>query len=510
MRAKLYCTVFITGASVMVIEILASRLVAPYFGNSIFVWTSIIGVIMASLSVGYWWGGRVADKEPNEKSLSRIIFYSSILTAVIPLLSTPILMLCMFFGLKLGSVFSAAVILSVPSVLLGSVSPYAVRLSASKVQTVGETAGSLYSVSTVGSIVGTFLTGFVLIPHFGVKTVFFILSMVLFLTSLNLSGKKFFSQLTIIFLITVFFSLYQTRSVDALLTVPGVIYQKDTPYNKIRVIEDEKQGTRSLILDLGTQGGIYLNSSESAYPYADFFHAAFALKKNSSNALFLGTGAGVGQASYLRRHPELFIDSVDIDPDVIKVAKKYFFLNESEHLRFHSEDARFFLSNSDKKYDFIVMDVFGSDHSTPPHIVTTEMFGEMRDHMVYDGVFVANVIGSTEGKHSVFIRAFMKTALSQFNCVYVLPLRGYNLSVIQNIILLAQDTPECLTRQGFKDALSEIPYDLGHVNWSDVEYVLVPGDVDYSSAPLLTDDYVPADYLNSYVTEEIVNRMIRK
>ena len=180
--------VFLCGAVVMVYEIAGSRVVAPHFGTSIYVWTSLIGVILASLSLGYWLGGKIADKNPSFRNLSQIILISAIIIALTTLVKENILgfLSINFNGMIMRTLLAAIFLFSPASILLGMVSPYAVRLKLKSVQTSGATVGNLYAISTLGSILGTFLAGFILIPLIGTTNILYLIAAILVIVSLSL------------------------------------------------------------------------------------------------------------------------------------------------------------------------------------------------------------------------------------------------------------------------------------------------------------------------------------
>jgi len=501
---KLKAAVFISGMAVMIIEILGSRLIAPYFGNSIFVWTSIIGVVLASLSLGYYFGGRLADKEPSIEKLSQILLYAGLAVCFIPAISTPILLLSTLFGLKFGSITASLILLSIPSILLGVVSPYAVKLETKKLGVLGKTAGNLYAISTFGSIIGTFLTGFVLIPLIGVKSILYLVALLLFSASIILSIQNKIKVLASIG-IMVMIIIYIAPKSEALDSA-GLVYSHDTPYYHITVRDGEKWGRnlRNLHLDIGLQGGMFLDTNESIYPYSYFFQVPFTLREDIRDVLSLGTGAGITQSSLIKHYPDVRVDTVDIDSEVARVASEYFGFVESEKLRFYLDDARFFLTNSQKKYDLIILDAFTSDPSTPPHLTTTEMLGGIKDHLNEEGIFAANVIASIDGQYSHFFKNFAKTCRGQFSCVHILPMSG-ELEELQNIIIIGMDSSECIGKEDLRILLRTLPEN-PIVDWKTYSANLMFDDLNLTGASVLTDDYAPVEYLQMKASEKVVQR----
>jgi hypothetical protein len=184
--------VFTSGAVVMILEMTGSRILAPYVGGSLPVWTGLIGIILGSLSLGYVLGGRLADKNPNTMLLAFILFVSSIFLGIIPLLSKLLLPIITSLtqDVRVSAVFSTILLFSIPSILLGTVSPYAIRLKLEDIKSSGETAGRLYAISTIGSIIGTFLAGFFLIAYLGSHTIFYLLAVTLFQKTWEISFPR--------------------------------------------------------------------------------------------------------------------------------------------------------------------------------------------------------------------------------------------------------------------------------------------------------------------------------
>ena len=207
--------VFICGAVVMILELVGSRVLAPYVGTSIIVWTSLIGIILGSLSLGYWWGGKIADRKPNYKTFSMIIFIPAVYIGLITFLKSIVLEFLQnnIFSIHIGATLATLILFAPPSVLLGMISPYAVRLKIRDLDHSGATVGSLYAISTIGSIVGTFLAGFVLIAYCGSTNILLILSLILILTSIIAYSKSRLMVKTLI-MISISFSFIAVHSYD--------------------------------------------------------------------------------------------------------------------------------------------------------------------------------------------------------------------------------------------------------------------------------------------------------
>ena len=485
-KYTLETAVFVCGAVVMVFEIVGSRVLGPYFGTSIFVWTSLIGVILGSLSLGYHLGGKIADKKPNLNTLSLLIFLSSLFIGITLLIKDPLLIFLQVTttDIKTGSVLASLMLFVPASVLLGMVSPYAAKLKISSLNTSGSVIGNLYAISTTGSIVGTFLSGFYLIPQFGTNKLLAILSATLFVTSAILSANRFIKMWSLAFII-VFFGWAGINKNNALLAVGGLI-DVDTAYNRIWIYDrsDNKTGrvVRTLAVSKTANSAMFLNSDELVYEYTKYYHLAKHFNPNFKKSLMIG-GAGYSYPKdYLKKYPKATIDVVEIDPMMTELAKKHFKLKENESLNSYHEDGRVYLNKTQKKYDVIFGDAFGSYYSIPYQLTTREVVQRKYDILNEGGLVILNIISSIEGEKGKFLRAEYKTYKSVFPHVYLFPVGSPdNGTEVQNIMLVALKAKD---RPVFTNGDPKLDEYLGHL-WREE----ISNDV-----PILSDDYAPVDY----------------
>ena len=322
----LYAVVFVCGADLMALEIVGSRMLAPYFGNSIFVWGSLISVVLAALSLGYWLGGIVADRWPRLPVLALLIAIPGVLIALLPF-AYPGLnrgIAASDIGARLGPLVSSLILFLVPSVFLGAISPFAVRLQAKAVASVGSTAGGLYAVSTAGSIVGTLITAFYLIAVLGVANIVHGLGLVLLVVSagLFLGGRRTVHASLVLFagVVLVATMVWQSKTQAA---ESGLILEKDSFYNQIRLAEDGTQ--RYMDFENLRQSAMLLDDPwELRLRYTRFLSLAFTLIPEPKRVLVLGLGGGSFPKRLYRDFPNVVVDVADIDPEVIAIAKKYF------------------------------------------------------------------------------------------------------------------------------------------------------------------------------------------
>lgn len=437
---KLYLVVFLTGAIVMILELIGSRILAPIFGTSIFVWTSLIGVILGAMSLGYYYGGKIADKNPNLKFFSSIILSSGCLVFSILIIKDVVLYSGLFLGIKTGTVISAIFLFALPALFLGAVSPYAVRLSIKAVESSGNTVGNLYAVSTFGSIVGTFLAGFYLIPNFGSIAILYGIAIALFLISAFVYLEKKFAIRTILILL---FLIIFSSSVNA-MNGSNFIVDKDSIYNHIRVYDTENEDGRAIrIMSVENffDSGMFLDSDELVFEYSKFFRLGSIFNKNIKNAVIFGGAAYSVPKDFLLKNKNATIDVVEIDPMTTEIAKKYFRLKEDDRLNIYHQDARIFLNKADEgKYDIVYNDAFSSACAVPFHLTTKEAIEKIYNILNDDGVYVINLISAISGDHSDFFRAEYKTIKEKFKNVYVFPVKEYDegfLEVHQNIVIIA-------------------------------------------------------------------------
>lgn len=485
-RYLLDFAVFICGAVVMIFELVGSRILAPYFGASIYIWTSLIGVILGSLSFGYYLGGKIADRKPNLSSLSFIIFLSSFFIGLTIFIKDPLLhfFLTNFPDIKKGSFFVSLILFFPPSVLLGIVSPYAAKLRLEKLENSGSTVGNLYAISTAGSIFGTFLSGFYLIPYFGINKLLVILSMTLIIVSATLSVKKFIEIKLSVFVVLTFGWFTLVRQNSAFLE-KGFI-DVDTAYNRIWIYDyhDEltKKTIRKFLISGESNSRMFLFDDDLVSEYAKYFHLAKHFNPEFKRTLIIG-GAGYSYPKdFLLKYPEATIDVVEIDPMVTELAKKYFKLKENPRLTIYHEDGRAYLNKTRKKYDVIFGDAFNSHYSLPYQLTTKEAVQKYFEALNNDGIVIQNVISSMEGKRGRFLRAEYFTYKSVFPQVYLFPVRDpKNGGELQNVILVALKSEKGPT---FDDVDPIIDGYLQHLWKKEIE----------TDMPVLTDDYAPVDY----------------
>lgn len=478
--------VFVCGMVVMIFEIVGSRVFAPFFGTSTFVWTSLIGVILGSLSIGYWLGGKIADKHPKLQNLSLIIFGAAIAIGATTMIKSPLLFFLResILNIKYSSVIGALILFAPASVLLGMVTPYAVKLKMKNIDISGTTVGNLFAVSTIGSIAGTFLAGFYLIPQIGTTKLLILLSFVLAFTSIGVSLKHFLkTKLYALFLI--FLSFFATNILVKKYEANG-FFDIDTEYNRVWVYsyEDFKTGqlVKQMMIDGRNSSAIFVNNNELVREYAKYYHLVRHFNPSFKNALMIGGATYAFPKNFLETYPSAKIDVVEIDPKITELAKKYFGLKKNSRLNIYHEDARTYLHKTKKRYDVIFGDAFTSQYSVPYQLTTREAIQEKYNILSDDGLVILNLISAIKGEKGIFARAEYATYKDVFPQVYLFPIRNFsNGEETQNIILVALKSK---ILPSFENDDFELNQYLKHL-WKE-DIIL--------DVQMLTDDFAPVNY----------------
>ncbi|MFC1754139.1 spermidine synthase [Thermoproteota archaeon] len=483
----------------MVLEIMGSRLLAPVFGDSVFVWGSLIGIVMTSLALGYFIGGKMADRQPSFRSFSIIILAAGIFTILVPISSPLVLELVFYSGLddQFSPLLATTLLLTAPTTLLGMISPYAIRLTVKDITTIGGISGNLYSISTGGSIIGTFVTVFLLVPSFGVRSIIFSIGVLLIVVSLI--GLTNIEKIFVI-IIAASLMMPATSFIAGTLSIYSgdIVYQTDTPYNTLNVVDNQNKGVRTLWLNSMPHSSMYLNGSNtSVLLYTDYFHIAFVFNPDIENVLFIGGGGFSGPKKFLEDYPNVTVDVVEIDSQVVDIAKNYFNVNDDPRLRVYIEDGRKYLSRTDIKYDLIILDAYSKTYA-PFHLLTLEFLESIEEHLNPNGVLASNLISSLIGDTSDLIRAEYKTMNKVLPNVYLFYTRTSSLSQVQNIILIASMNSTNYNKMDLVEMSNNTP------KWSKKlgEYALTYFDEDIRTegVPVLSDDYAPAQSLLNPIT----------
>jgi spermidine synthase len=472
----------------------ASRVIAPYFGNSVYVWGSLIGVFLAALSVGYFLGGRVSTRWPQFGPFLALVFLAGAATYPIPHFSGAVLgqIAARDFGPRANPLLGSAALFFIPSALMATISPYAVRLRARSVEGVGDVAGRLYALSTLGSIAGTLLAAFVLISTFGVRSIIQILGateMTLAVVGLLWTRRAGAAAGAAAGMAVV---MLLARGVPA--EAANVIDVQDTVYHRITV-SDEGQ-IRYLRLDNYWQSARDQTAPlRTVFAYTDYLHLPILFDPGFRRVLFVGMGGGTAPGRFHHDYPQAQIEVVEIDPAVAAKARRFFGLPSDARLRVTIMDGRLWLRRATERYDLIIQDTYLID-TIPFHLATREFYQEAAARLNPHGVMASNVIGAVRGPQSRFFRAVYKTFQSVFPHVYVFPVGGGVPESLRNIILVGTGGPpltasEILARATALEQSGAVRVE----GFGPNAGALLEAPIDTHDVPILTDDYAPTDAL---------------
>lgn len=526
-RASLSFAVFVSGAVLLGVEIASSRVLAPFFGNSLYVWGALIGVVLTGLAIGYWVGGALADRWPAVHLLLAVMALGALLVLAIPFADDRVLRWVVDWdpGARLNPLVAAVVLFGPMSVVLAAVTPVAVRIAARSVDTLGRTAGRLFAVSTFGSIVGTFATAFVLIPEFGTNQLLAQgaaallagTALVAVARALPIVGVAGLAAAAGAAALSVslapeqtgrlspaaaenYSPVYRLRGGEAREQTDfeaeglDVLYRKESAYHAIAVVEDSL--SRYLRFDNSFQSAMNLKAPfTTPFEYPDYFSLALAYRPEAKRALFIGLGGGSGPKRFWRDFPQLDVDAVELDEEVVNVAYRYFGLPRDPRLEVAVEDGRRYLQKTDEKWDVILLDAYYSD-SVPFHLATREFLQLARSRLSPGGLVVANVIGSVEGSGSKLFRSFYRTYRSVFPSVAVHPvgLQG-DIQSLRNILVIAGSSA-FPSRAFLVDRWRELRERYPRVpNLREPIRTRYDKFVPTRDVPVLTDDYAPTDAL---------------
>jgi spermidine synthase len=389
--------VFTVGAGALGAEIAAARLMAPWFGASTIVWANTIAIVLVSLSVGYALGGRLADKDPRPEGLARIVLAASVLLAIVPFVSGPFLRLAvravdqLSAAIFVGSLVGVGVLIAIPLLLIGMVSPYALRLAVDTVDATGRTAGRLYSISTVGSLVGTFLAALLLIPFVGTRRTFLIFAAAMALAAVpQLTRGRVRAAVvpaTILALVALPTGTIKTADTGG----ARVIWEAETDYQYARVLQ-APDGERTLELDEGY--AVHSVYRPGRWLTGNYWDEMLALSLAGGHApprsvAILGDAAGTSARQIGHYFPHARIDAVELDGELTRVGHEYFDLG-GPNLHTHTADARPWLSATTRRFDVIMIDAYRQPY-IPFYLTTQEFFALVRDRLEPGGLAIVNV-----------------------------------------------------------------------------------------------------------------------
>ncbi|MDN5941671.1 MAG: fused MFS/spermidine synthase [Nitrospira sp.] len=415
-QLALYATVTLTGAAVMIVELLGTRIIGPFYGVSLYVWSSLIAVTLIALAAGYFLGGLLADRCPGVR-LAHIILSSALTTVAIPFMTGPILRATDSLGLRAGAFASALLLFTLPLTALAMVGPYVIKRATRDLTGVGTVAGSVYAISTVGSVAGTLLLGFFLLPMFGTRAIIFSLSLLLAMLAVlvawyegwtSTGPRSFRPLLTVSLFIGIGAATgfaAQAKSVEG-FTVRS---EAESLYGWVRVVDDEQRGYRLMLSDASVISAVDLKLDRSVLGYQQVLGLLPLIRPGASQALLIGLGGG--HVARDLKSKGIATDTIEIDPAVADAAQRFF--NFKPTGRFLVGDARYEVRRLTHHYDFIIHDCF-TGGSEPTHLLSREMLSELRGLLNEGGLLALNYVGFTTGEGSDAVAAVHRTLKGLF------------------------------------------------------------------------------------------------
>ncbi|HEV8434181.1 MAG TPA: fused MFS/spermidine synthase [Thermoanaerobaculia bacterium] len=492
--------VFVSGAILMALEMVASRFLAPQYGNSIIVWASLISVFLAGLSIGYWLGGAFADRLPSMNGVAAVLLTAGGFVLLIPL-AAPLVFAVAPADVRSGSLTAAVLLFLAPTVLMGSVSPYAIRLDAADRERLGRSAGVLYAISTCGSIFGTIATAFWLIPFAGIDNLTYMLGAAL--VGLATVVAVYAGARQRVMRIAIAAGASTALLIGAVVMASDstawqkwrrpqtsdtkLVYVHDSFYHHIAVTD--AAGTRSLKFDDYVQSAVsLLDPLEARTDYTDHLHLGVALA-HPHDVLMIGLGGGTLVKQFLRDYPGVRIDVAEIDPDVVGVAGRFFAVPiHDPRTNIAVEDGRRFLEHTPRKYDLIVLDAFNR-HSVPFHLVTREFFELCRSKLQPGGYIEMNFIARPGGDANEALASVFETLGTAFSERYAFA-RDPKSRQQRNWILIGGNGPQMGDAQLFATiaAASDV-----RPRYRQLAAHLISAGPDRARAKILTDQYAPIE-----------------
>lgn len=489
----LLVTVFLTGACVLVVEVVAVRILSPYFGNTIFTFSSILGVVLAALSLGYYVGGRFADKYPEERVFFGIIGLSGVTVLGVHALSVVLLPLIGYsLSLVSGPLVISVLLFFIPSFLFGLLSPFVITLQHKRFpeRGVGAVSGDVFFWSTLGSITGSIASGFYLVPRFGVDRIMIGVGVLLFVLCLiGLAGRVERKRLLSLVLLLALTVVGVSSVVFASGAEEGVLYKEDGVYSQIvvRDVDHDGRPVRTMQLDRSASGAMYLDSLEDhVFDFSQYYVLYEPFEVDVERALVIGGATYTIPRALLESLPGTQIEVVEIEEDLYTLAQEYFALPEDERLTNVVGDGRRFLHDTPHTYDYIFGDAYYSLYSIPVHLTTVEFFELVHSKLNDDGIFIMNVIGDLAELDQSLTYSMIATLSEVFPNDYYFATEGPEEEGVQNLIFVGVKNDKEYTFDGESEyevvqKLSERRID------EDV--------LDLSGYTVFTDTYAPVEFL---------------
>ena len=493
-----FATAFTTGGVVMALEILGSRLLAPVFGTSLFVWGALIGVVLAAMSTGYATGGWLADRRSPGIVVTVLLLGSGMWTLILAGVGQPVVFTVSQWvdDPRWGPCFAAGVLLAVPAFCLSGILPALLRLAIADMGHLGRHTGRMIAISTIGSLVGTWGTSFFLLTWMGSLKLIAALGVVLIV--FGLCWWVWTGRAKALVLVPVIGSLSMAIwfGFHPILVQPPAIYQEDSPYQQVRV-RDEK-GLRFLVLDNTFHAIMWQpDPVRLALPYSQMMMAVLGLHPDPQQGLILGNGGG-SLAKWLQKYwPKLEMDVVEMDPSVVKAAEEFFEYTPGNGHQVYVQDARVFLRHTEKQYDIVWVDVFAR-HQIPFHLTTQEFFSELRTRLSPKGVIAINLASSGSELDRRRAEAVVTTMKTSFPYVESFSIPGPSWLRTKkgstNVIFFASSNPLNMHSPDFVNATIGL-LNQGKMPHEVFTFLTSAESPQWQPGLILTDDFSPFNIL---------------
>lgn len=517
MSTKYYITAFIAGFSLMTVELISSRIIAPIIGNSIFTWTSVIGTILLGLTIGNLLGGKIADNFikifNGEKILSIVILFSSIfIYLIVPISKNIFFLVNKNISIEVLSILICFSLFLLPSIMIGAISPIVFSLYVNDIKNLGRKYGILSGLWSLGSILGVFMTGFIFISWIGSANTLYIISiifLILFLffyiknikkDSVYLKREIYFVILILIIFIASLCLKLQNKQYEG----GNIVYEKETNYYNARVIDydyyNDYGKNRWLFLDLDSHS--IRTEKPTNFLYTDIYPVFSAFSNKIDNVHIIGAGAYTLPINIRKYYPESKISVSEIDSELEKIGNKYFDL-EKYKINTEIVDARVKFSkdkDDGEKYDLIYGDAYNSFVSVPWHLLTNEFIFNIKNRLNKDGIYAINFIGAIEGDNSEIFESIYSTFNKTFPNNYIFAF-GKSKNDIQSITILGINGEEYIDNKILQKKLSKIDrnYFLSRIL---LDKDSINNGHGIASGIILTDDYSPIEKMMRGIMRE--------
>jgi len=498
LRRYLYFTAAVTGAAIMIVEILGAKMLAPYLGTSHFVWTAQIAITLVALACGYYAGGRWVDRSPRLGNPYGAIFAAAVYLCVSVRVCEPVAYACLEFDLASASLLASAFLFFAPLGLLALVGPFFVRMLTGSVDTVGGNVGRLTAISTVGSVVGTLLIGYVLIPFLPNSMTMYLTALALMLVALGYfvgPARKLSRPKPVLLIVLLGAAIGYAGVRGDRLHSDHIreLHRANSNFGLLQVVEWADEERRSFLNDYLIQNSYDPVGKKSTSMYTYLLHGlARGYTPRIEEALCIGLGVGIVPGEFAREGVR--VDVVEINPAVVPLAAKYFDL-KPETLHIHFGDGRYYIRRCQRRYDTIILDAFLGD-SSPSHLLTREAFAAMHRLLKPDGTLVANIFGALTGESRFFTASLAKTLAAVFKSV-----RIHQASNGNTFLVGSDQTPLRLRRLPNLETVHPTPRALVAQAFDGIQ------SVNPDDGIVLTDDYNPVEFYDAR-NRELLRRQL--